>query len=77
MVEFYLLSTGFHSFRVEKRRKFPLVKQKGGERGAKREQNGSYPKPKKLKIFKSAQNAFQYDFLVFLDHFKVIFYDFQ
>ena len=34
-------------------------------------------KSKKMKFFKTAQNATQYDFLVFLDHFMVIFYGFR
>ena len=34
-------------------------------------------KSKKMKFFKTAQNATQYEFLVFLDHCMIIFYGFR
>ena len=67
-----MFTNDFHSFRIQKRRKLPLVKQNGSKKA-----HQSKKKIEKMNFFKTTQNAIQYDVLVFQNHFMVIFYGFR
>ena len=66
----------FSLFLGSKTSKVTLGYAKGSKKGSSEKNEKGGGKSKKMNFFKTAQNAVQYDFLVFLSHFMVIFYGF-
>ena len=67
----------FSLFLGSKTSKVTLGYAKGSKKGSSEKNEKGWGKSKKMKFFKTVQNATKYDFLVFLDHFMVIFYGFR